>query len=195
MIKKICFVLLILFLVGCTKQELVEQKVQEKVEEEVTNMKLTSSAFENSEEIPSKYTCDGENINPPLFISEVPEDARSLALIMDDPDIPNEVKESRGIQVFDHWVLFNIPPETETINEGSVPEGALQGSNSAGNSQHIGPCPPPQYEPKEHRYFFKLYALDVVLNLPEGSSKSEVEQAIEGHVLEETELMGKYQRK
>jgi len=157
-------------------------------------MKLTSSAFESGEKIPSKYTCDGENINPQLFISGVPERAKSLVLIMDDPDIPNEVKKAREIEVFDHWVVFNISPETEAVEEGKVPNGAIQGANSRGEKQYTGPCPPPQYEPKEHRYFFKLYALNIELDLPEGSPKEEVEKAMEGHVLEKTQLIGKYSR-
>ena len=158
-------------------------------------MKLTSSAFEDGEKIPSKYTCDGENINPPLNISDVPENTKSLVLVMDDPDIPKEVKEARSIEVFDHWILFNIPPGTEEVKEGEVPEGAVQGANGRGDSNHTGPCPPPQYEPKIHRYFFKLYALDVELELPEGSTKPEVERAMQGHIVEKVELIGKYQRK
>ena len=152
-------------------------------------MELKSDAFDNNGKIPSKYTCDSENVNPHLIISNVPEHTETLVLIMDDPDIPDFVKKERGIDVFDHWVVFNIPSETMEIPEDSEPEGVL-GNNGAGKTGYIGPCPPD----KEHRYFFKLYALDTELNLPEGSTKKEVEDAMEGHILEKTELIGRYQR-
>lgn len=155
-------------------------------------MKLTSSAFQHNGTIPSKYTCDGQNISPPLRIEGVPSNAKSLVLIMDDPDIPAEVKQSRGIQVFDHWVLFNIAPTTSSIKENS--SVGTSGKNGRGESQYTGPCPPPQYEPKEHRYFFKLYALDSTLNLKEGATKNEVEKAMSGHIIAQTELIGRYQR-
>jgi len=151
-------------------------------------MKLTSTAFEHQGKIPSKYTCDGDNVSPPLAIADVPAEAKVLVLIMDDPDVPAAVRPE---QMWDHWVLFNIPIITE-IAEGQNP-GVL-GKNSGGKLAYGGPCPPPQYEPKEHRYFFKLYALDSELSLPEGSTKKEVEDAMQGHIIEETQLMGKYQR-
>ena len=116
---------------------------------------LTSSAFKNGEVIPAKYTCDGGRLlSPPLSISSVPEVAKSLVIIMDDPDIPKAVQESRGIEAFDHWVLFNIPPETREISEGGT--AGTAGLNSAGNSGYTGPCPPPEYEPSEQLYIFKL---------------------------------------
>lgn len=158
------------------------------------SLTLTSSAFQSGGSIPSRFTCDGENVNPPLSISGVPEGARSLALLVDDPDIPEEVKGSLGKDVFDHWVLFNISPETVAIGEGQVPEGAIEGANGSGESAYTGACPPKQFEPKEHRYFFKLYALDVMLDLPEGAQKDAVEQAMEGHILGQAELMGRYER-
>ena len=191
MLKKIGVVLIILFLFGCT----TPQEETEEVIPEVRNMKLTSSAFEDNGNIPAKYTCDGDNINPQLSISDVADGTETLVLIMDDPDIPEEIKQQRGIEVFDHWVLFNIPPNIAVIKENSVPAGAIQGRNGRGDNQHTGPCPPPQYEPTEHRYFFKLYALDIRLTLPEGSSKAEVEAAMGGHILEETQLVGRYDRK
>ena len=157
-------------------------------------MKLTSQAFINNSTIPSRYTCDGESTNPPLTISDVPEETVSLVLIMDDPDIPNEVKESRGIQVFDHWIVFNIPPNVNEIKENSVPKIAVQGKNGRGDNNYTGPCPPPQYEPKEHRYFFRLYALDISLDFSEEAVKSDIELAMEGHILEKTELVGRYSR-
>src|SRR3989338_7926375 len=116
-------------------------------------MRLTTTAFNNTQSIPSEYTCDGENHNPPLTIEDVQVSAKSLVLIMDDPDIPTEIKQQRGIEVFDHWVLFNIPPSTTRIMDGKV-IGAIGGRNGAGNVNYYGPCPPKQYQPNEHRYFF-----------------------------------------
>lgn len=153
-------------------------------------MKLTSSAFEHESTIPEKYTCDGANINPPLEISEIPEGTVSLVLIMDDPDVPAQIRED---QMFDHWVHFNIPAETTRIEEGSVIVG-VAGSNTRGTPAYTGPCPPPQYQPSEHRYYFKLYALDTELGLAEGATKKEVEAAMQGHVLAQADLMGRYDR-
>lgn len=152
-------------------------------------MKLTSSAFPNNGKIPSKYTCDGDNINPPLSISEVPAAAKSLVLIMDDPDIPDFVKQKFGIKVWDHWIVFNLPPETQEIVEGKNPPGVL-GKNTGGKNAYGGPCPPDQ----EHRYFLKLYALDTTLKLNEGVTKAEVEKAMLGHILAKAELVGRYER-
>jgi hypothetical protein len=153
------------------------------------HLTLTSGSFVDGGTIPSRYTCDGENLIPPLEISGVPEKTASLVLIMDDPDIPYFVKEERGIEVFDHWVLFNLKPTIRSIEEGIQPEGG-SGVNSAGNSVYTGPCPPDG----EHRYFFKLYALDTVLTLPERSTKKEVEDAMDSHIIEETQLLGRYKR-
>src|SRR3989344_6812742 len=116
-------------------------------------MKLTSPAFEDNGKIPSKYTCDDQNINPRLFISDVPDDAKTLVLIMDDPDIPETAKKSFNVSVWDHWVVFNIPPGTKAVSEGRNPPGVI-GRNTRGNNTYGGPCPPD----REHRYFFKLYA-------------------------------------
>ena len=156
---------------------------------ETTMLTLASTAFEPNGLIPSKYTCDGDNTIPPLSIGGVPENAATLVLIMDDPDIPESVKQSRGIEVFDHWVAFNIPPQTKAINEGEEPDAVL-GNNGAGRKGYTGPCPPD----REHRYFFKLYALDTTLTLPEGSTKAQVEAAMEGHILARAELIGRYER-
>lgn len=153
------------------------------------NLRLSSAVFEHNGLIPAKYTCDAEGINPPLSISGVPGEAKSLVLIMDDPDIPQAVKDSRGIDVFDHWVKFNIATSTADIIEGIEPEG-VSGVGSGGDKGYRGPCPPD----REHRYIFKLYALDIELDLEEGSTKSEVETAMEGHILEQTELVGRYKR-
>jgi Raf kinase inhibitor-like YbhB/YbcL family protein len=153
-------------------------------------LSLTSSAFENNGTIPSTYTCDDRrDMNPPLSISGVPEGAKSLVLLMDDPDVPKAVKPDG---MFDHWVLFNIPPETREIAAG-VTIG-VPGVNGAGNNAYTGPCPPPQYEPSTHRYFFKLYALDSELSFKAGVSKAEVEKAMQGHIVAEAQLVGRYKR-
>ena len=152
-------------------------------------MKLTSSAFAEGEKIPPKYTCDGANVNPALSFSDVPAKAKSLVLIMDDPDIPDFVRQKFGIKVWDHWVVFNIPTTTKEVEEGKNPSGVL-GRNTGGKNAYGGPCPPD----KEHRYFFKLYALDTELELPEGSTKADVEKAMKGYILAEAKLMGRYER-
>jgi Raf kinase inhibitor-like YbhB/YbcL family protein len=164
---------------GCAQQD--PQGVQPNGE--VTgNMKLTSPAFENNGNIPSKYTCDGEDTSPELVIEGVPENAKSLALIVDDPDAP------AGTWV--HWLAWNIVPDTGKISEGSVPGGVTQGTNDFGKPDYGGPCPPSG----THRYFFKLYALDITLDLPQGVTKQQLEQAMQGHVLEQATLTGLYQR-
>jgi len=151
-------------------------------------MKLTSPAFDNNGKITSKYTCDGAGISPPLKISDVPVNAKALVLIMDDPDIPAFVKEKFKIEMWDHWILFNIPAGTKEIQEGKS-----VGTKGKGTYPHLNygsPCPPD----KEHRYFFKLYALDAKLDLPEGATKAQVEEAMQGHILAKTELIGRYER-
>ena len=153
-------------------------------------LSLTSSAFAEDASIPSRFTCDGDrSVSPPLSMAGVPQGTKSLALIMDDPDVP---KALYGDGVFDHWVLFNIPPETREIPEGG--SAGVAGANSAGENAYTGPCPPPQYEPSEHRYVFKLYALDSELSLQAGAGKADVEKAIEGHILAQTQLVGRYKR-
>jgi len=149
-------------------------------------MILTSQSFGHNQSIPSKYTCDGENINPPLTTAEVPNGTKSLVLLMDDPDVPRNLREDG---MWDHWVIFNIPPSVAEIREGQEPDG-IHGKGSSGNLGYHGPCPPD----REHRYFFKLYALETELDLVEGVSKSDVEQAMVGHILEQAELVGKYER-
>ena len=146
-------------------------------------MKLTSTAFQNDELIPQKYGQDFEDINPPLTIQDIPEGTKSLALLMDDPDIP----ESAGIPVWDHWVVFNISPAIMEIKENWNVKG-IRGKGTRGYLNYSGPKPPD----REHRYFFKLYALDNTLNLAEGATKIDVERAMEGHVLEHAVLMGRY---
>jgi len=153
-------------------------------------MQIESSVFKNSERIPEKYTCDGERfLSPPLSIKEVPEGAVSLVLIMDDPDVPTAIRPDGS---FTHWVVFNIPASATSIDEGELI--GVQGANTRGESRYTGPCPPPEYEPSTHRYFFMLYALDVMLNLSEGATKEEVLSALEGHAIDTTELLGVYSR-
>ncbi len=153
-------------------------------------MQITSPAFENRGRIPAIYTCDGERLrSPELAVSDIPEATRSLALIMDDPDAPKALRPSG---LFVHWVLFNIPPETRTIPEGATL--GTPGVNTRGDASYTGPCPPSEYEPSTHRYFFRLYALDTMLDLAEGASREEVEATMQGHVLANAELMGTYSR-
>lgn len=146
-------------------------------------MWIFSPSFQHSERIPSQHTCDGANTIPPLQFSEVPEEAKSLALIVDDPDAPMEGS-------FVHWVIWNIDPSVQEIAENSIPSGAVQGVNDFGNIGYGGPCPPSG----DHRYQFKLYALDKKLDLEKGAKKAEVEAAMEGSVLENATLMGLYSR-
>ena len=148
-------------------------------------MQLTSSAFAPNTPIPDLYTCAGDDINPPLDIGGVPEDALSLVLVVDDPDAPDPAAPQ---VVWEHWVMWNIPPDTSLIEAGSVPPGAIQGTNSWGRTDYGGPCPPIG----THRYFFKVYALDTTLALGTSSIKADVETAMQGHVLAETELVGVY---
>lgn len=154
-----------------------------------TALTLTSSAFPNGGTIPATYTCDGDNTSPPLQIAGVPEEAVSLVLIMDDPDVPTAVKPDG---VFDHWVVYNIPPSTTEIKAGET--AGVEGLNGRGDTGYVGSCPPPEYEPTEHRYFFKLYALDKMLAFETAPGKSDVLAAIAGHVIAETELVGRYER-
>ena len=145
-------------------------------------MKLTSPAFQHQQRIPAKYTCDGQDISPPLQIADAPPAAQSLVLIMDDPDAP------RGTWV--HWTVWNMEPKTSEIAENSGPPGAAQGMTDFRRPGYGGPCPPSG----THRYFFKLYALDTKLNLPAKTDKSALEKAMEGHILARAELVGLYSR-
>jgi len=145
-------------------------------------MKIESSAFKHNERIPAKFTCDGVNVNPPLKISDVPEKTRSLVLMMDDPDAP------MGTWV--HWTVWNIDPKTTLIAENSVPPKSVQGITSFKSVGYGGPCPPSG----THRYFFKLYALDTVLNHPSSADKQRLEEAMKSHILSKTEIIGLYSR-
>ena len=157
-----------------------------------SNMQLSSQAFANNETIPSEYTCDGSNTNPPLTISGVPLEAESLVLVMDDPDIPEEIKQSRGIEKFDHWVLYNLPADTTEIPAGTAAGSA--GLNSRGEGAYTGPCPPTEYGPTTHRYIFRLYALSGQLNFIKAPTLDEVEKAAQGSALGTAELIGIYDR-
>ncbi len=143
-------------------------------------MRITSLAFKNNESIPAKYTCQGQDINPPLKIEDIPDAAQFLALIVDDPDAP------MGTWV--HWVVFNMSKINE-IGEGIIP--GKQGMNSFGKKNYGGPCPPSG----THRYFFRLYALDSELGLDEGANCQELDKAMQGHIVEQAEIIGKYQKK
>jgi len=142
-------------------------------------MRLRSPAFSHMGMIPKKYTCQGEDINPALMIEDIPKTAKSLVLIIDDPDAPHKT--------WVHWVVYNIPI-IEKIEENSVP--GLEGMNDFGRLSYGGPCPPTGL----HRYFFKLYALDAMLLLKEGLTKSELEEMIEGNILDYTELIGLFKK-
>ena len=145
-------------------------------------MKITSSAFHEGANIPSKFTCDGSDTSPPLQIAGVPSGAKSLVLIVDDPDAPSGL--------FTHWLVWNIPPQTGSIAEGSAPQG-VQGANDFGKSGYRGPCPPPG----THRYSFKVFALDHELELRSGAKRSQVDAAMKGHVIAQGELVGRYAKR
>lgn len=150
-------------------------------------MELKSSAFNDGDMIPDKYTCDGTDISPPLEWESLPENTQSLALISDDPDAP--------VGTWVHWVYYDIPPDTEGLPENITPQenpdiGGKQGMNDFRRIGYGGPCPPGG----THRYYFKIYALDTILNLPAGADKRQLLKAIEGHIIDQAQLMGKYKR-
>lgn len=151
-------------------------------------IQLSSTAFKDGETIPVIYTCDGKNISPPLSWTEPPQGSKSIVLIVDDPDAP------AGTWV--HWVVFNLPPSMSSLSEGASSLGSqepfgMAGMNSYQKRGYGGPCPP---KGKPHRYFFKLYALDTMLDLKSGASKADVEKAMQGHILAQGQLMGTYGR-
>ena len=187
--RKVGFIILVvslLFVVQCQSKSNAKKEINKK--EGVKNMVLVSSAFKAGEMIPSKYTCDGENISPQLSWSGAPAGTKSFALIADDPDAP------MGTWV--HWVIYNIPDTTHQLKEAvppvqKLPDGALQGISDFRKIGYGGPCPPSGV----HRYYFKLYALDTMLSLPAGVTKAELLKAMEGHILAKAELMGRYSRR
>lgn len=149
----------------------------------MSNFNLTSSAFANGDEIPKKYGYKNGNHSPPLTITGIPENAVSLALIMDDPDAMGAVGK-----VWVHWVLWNINPSVSEVNENSIPSDCLEGETDFGEIGYGGPAPPD----KEHTYIFKLYALDQKLDIKKGSTKKQLEEAMKNHILAETTLKGRY---
>jgi Raf kinase inhibitor-like YbhB/YbcL family protein len=188
----LCLAGLVLVISGCqsgstpTSAPPVARQEGEMGEQKMA-FKLTSTAFIHEASIPSKYTCDGNDVSPPLEWSDPPTDAQSFAIIMDDPDAP--------VGTWIHWVLYDLPAETRMLPEAvssdaELPNGSRHGKNSWRRTDYGGPCPPSGV----HRYFFKLYALDVGLDLDAGATKEELLQAMEGHVLAQTELMGTYTR-
>jgi len=145
-------------------------------------LKLSSTAFKEHASIPKQYTCNGKDVNPPLMIDNIPKGTKSLALIVDDPDAP--------VGIWVHWVVWNIDPSIREIKENFLPQGAIQGINDFGKNAYGGPCPPSG----THRYFFKVYALDTLLNLPPHARKADLEKAMKGHIIGQGELIGTYKK-
>lgn len=183
-------IIFLLILAGCGKSDesssgIARNKNRNSTEKKLRvkggSMKITSDAFDEGQQIPVLYTGDGQDISPPLEITGVPEGTASLAIISDDPDAP--------VGTWVHWIVWNIPPDTISIAAGEVPPGTA-GRNSWGHTRYGGPAPPSG----THRYFFKLYALDVKLDLGHGAGKRELEEAMKDHMLEKAEIMGTYTR-
>jgi Raf kinase inhibitor-like YbhB/YbcL family protein len=174
---RVMLLILGLFIAACSQSN--HEPLPSANENEVSEMKLSSPAFNHNARIPSRYTCDGANVNPELKIEGLPLGAKSLVLIVDDPDAP--------AGTWDHWVVWNIVP-AGSIAEDSVP--GVEGLNSWKKNQWSGPCPPSG----AHRYFFKVYALDTRLAIPEASAKKDVEMAMGSHILAKAELIGLYSR-
>jgi Raf kinase inhibitor-like YbhB/YbcL family protein len=145
-------------------------------------MKIKTTAFQEGGNIPSKFTCDGADANPPLRFEGVPAEAKSLALIIDDSDAPGGL--------FTHWLVWNIDPKTTTVEENSAPSSGVQGKNDFGKSGYGGPCPPSG----THRYIFKVFALDRQLGLAAASKRAQLDAQMRGHILAQGELMGRYSR-
>ena len=182
--KKALIVIAVIIILGAVAYFVFTKINKNKEEAPVaqTTVKITSSAFQEGEEIPVKFSCRGENVNPDLKISGVPSDAKSLAIILDDPDAP--------AGVWTHVILANIDPTTNEIPENSAPQGTVIGKNSSGETKYDGPCPPSG----THRYYFKVFALESMLDLQNGFSRSELEEAMEGHILAQGQMMGKFSK-
>jgi Raf kinase inhibitor-like YbhB/YbcL family protein len=179
--------LLPLLLISCSDNNEKSAAEMEIQEETIMTLQISSPAFEDGAAIPQKYSCDGDDMSPAVYWSELPDQTESIALIMDDPDAP--------VGTWVHWVLYDLPGNRTEIPENApksdqLPSGGTQGSNSWGRSGYGGPCPPGG----THRYFFKLYALDALLDLASGATKEELLQAMEGHILDQGQLMGTYTR-
>jgi len=161
---------------------------QIELEEASVSLEISSTAFVEGDTIPTRFTCDGDDVSPPLTWTGTPSESRSIALIADDPDAP------RGTWV--HWVLYGLPPKAAGLPEAvpgreELDTGARHGKNDFGRSDYGGPCPP---RGSPHRYFFKVYALDVEITLGSGATKQALSEAMQGHILAQGELMGRYQR-
>ncbi len=173
--------MVLFFTLGCLS--LTQCQAQSPEVKKQSMIKITSPAFHQEEMIPPQYTCVGKDINPPLHIEDVPASAKSLALIVDDPDAP--------MGIWYHWLVWNIDPKTKEIPENSVPPHGVQGKNDFGKTKYGGPCPPFG----THRYYYRVFALDTQLHLPPGADKEAVKRALAGHVIDEGELMGKFSKK
>ena len=145
------------------------------------HMNIISARFKNGEEIPKEFTCEGDNFNPPLTFSDIPQNTKSLALVVEDPDAP--------VGIWYHWLLYNISPETSHIGEHSKPDGAIEGLANGGTPGYEGPCPP---NPQAHRYIFTLYALDQMFQLSKDTDVPKFREVVNGHIIEQTTLMGIY---
>jgi len=186
MLKKVAVLAVVSLLLCCSCKD-GEQADSGAVGDQKMDIKVTSTAFEQGGLIPPKYTCDGADVSPPLQWDAVPEGTKSIALISDDPDAP------MGTWV--HWVMFNLPAETKELAENippdkTLPSGARQGTTDFGRIGYGGPCPPSG----THRYFFKIYALDTEIDLPAGADKPQLLKAMEGHIIGQGQLVGKYKR-
>jgi Raf kinase inhibitor-like YbhB/YbcL family protein len=161
---------------------LIASTARAKIPKEAT-MNLTSPDFREGGNIPEGFTCDGKDISPTLKIDGIPKEAKSLVVIVDDPDAPG--------RNFTHWLIWNVVPDLTEIAANRLPSHAVQGVNDFGKSKYSGPCPPAGV----HRYYFRLYALDTTLTLPQASKRKAVDSAIKGHTIAEATLMGRYERK
>jgi len=179
----VIIVLGILFFKTSPIQNQTQQNIMKNSNE---TFQIKSTAFKDGADIPQKYTCDGEDVNPFLEIKNIPEGTKSLALIIDDPD-------ATVGGTWDHWLLWNISPKTQYIEEDSIPSDVVKGKNSFGKEKYRGPCPPFGHD--AHHYRFTVYALDIMLDIVENSGSIELKSAMSGHILGEAVLMGMYKRK
>ena len=171
-------ILTIVLIIGCTNQNTSNNNKKETTQ--IGDIAITSSAFKNGRNIPIKYTCDGDGISPPLSFENIPNDTISLVLIVDNPDAQDGT--------WNHWIVFNIPADITEFKEDMGPRYYI-GRNSCGDTTYDAPCPPIG---EEHRYYFRLYALDSELGLLDGASREEINDAMTGHIIGQTSLMGKY---